>query len=231
MPVHLYGQACDMDPIMDIARRHGLRVIEDVAQAMGGAYKDRKLGTIGDVAALSFFPSKNLGGFGDGGMVVTDDDEMAELARMLRTHGAKRKYANEMLGYNSRLDELQAAMLRVKLRHLDGFIDGRRKAAALYDRLLEASTVIAPPSVHDGADHVYHQYTVRVRGLPRDDVAASLAAKGVQTMTYYPVSCDALPVYGAGPLPRSSSAAAEVLSLPIGPTLDAVEIERVVGSI
>ena len=216
VPVHLYGQACDMDPIMDIARRHDLRVIEDVAQAMGGAYQGRKLGTIGDAAALSFFPTKNLGGFGDGGMVVTDDDGVAEQARMLRTHGAKRKYANEVLGYNSRLDELQAAMLRVKLPHLDAFNDGRRAAAARYDELLADVPGVTTPFVAPGVHHVFHQYTVRIADGRRDVVAKQLDDAGVQTMIYYPVPSDALPVYGLEPLPRSAAAAGEVLSLPMG---------------
>jgi dTDP-4-amino-4,6-dideoxygalactose transaminase len=215
VPVHLYGQACDMDPIMDIARRHDLRVIEDVAQAMGGAYKGRKLGTMGDAAAFSFFPSKNLGGFGDGGMVATDNDEVAQVARMLRTHGAKRKYANEMLGYNSRLDELQAAMLRVKLHHLDELNDGRRGVAACYDELLADVSGVTPPFVAPGVHHVYHQYTVRIGDGRRDVVGKQLDEVGVQTMIYYPVPSDALPVYGEEGLSRSQATAAHVLSLPI----------------
>jgi dTDP-4-amino-4,6-dideoxygalactose transaminase len=216
VPVHLYGQSCDMDPIMDIARRHELRVIEDVAQAMGGAYKGRKLGTIGDAAAFSFFPSKNLGGFGDGGMVMTDDDEVAEVARMLRTHGAKRKYENEMLGYNSRLDELQAAMLRVKLRHLDELNDGRRAVASRYDELLADVPGVTTPYVAPGVHHVYHQYTVRIADGRRDVVAKQLDEAGVQTMIYYPVPSDALPAYGDTSPIRASVAASQVLSLPMG---------------
>jgi dTDP-4-amino-4,6-dideoxygalactose transaminase len=215
MPVHLYGQACDMDPIMDIARRYGLRVIEDVAQAMGGAYRGRKLGTIGDAAAFSFFPSKNLGGFGDGGMVVTDDDEVAEVARMLRTHGAKRKYENEMLGYNSRLDELQAAMLRVKLEHLDEFNDGRRGVASRYDEVLADVPGVTTPYVAPGVHHVYHQYTVRIANGRRDVVAKQLDEAGVQTMIYYPVPSDEQPVYRDKGLSRSRATAGEVLSLPM----------------
>jgi dTDP-4-amino-4,6-dideoxygalactose transaminase len=216
VPVHLYGHACDMDPIMDVARRHDLRVIEDVAQAMGGAYKGRKLGTIGDAAAFSFFPSKNLGGFGDGGMVVTDDDEVAEVARMLRTHGAKRKYANEMLGYNSRLDELQAAMLRVKLHHLDELNDGRRAVAARYDQLLADVSRVMPPFVAPGVHHVYHQYTVRIAGGRRDAVAKELDSAGVQTMIYYPVPAHRLlPFQGSSVLPMAEDCCLRCLSLPI----------------
>jgi dTDP-4-amino-4,6-dideoxygalactose transaminase len=231
VPVHLYGQACDMDAIVDIARRHGLVVIEDVAQAMGGASQGRKLGTIGDAAALSFFPSKNLGGFGDGGMVVTEDDKVAEQARMLRTHGAARKYANEVLGYNSRLDELQAAMLRVKLPHLEAFNDGRRAVAARYDELLVDVPGVTTPFVAPGVHHVFHQYTVRIADGRRDVVAKQLDEAGVQTMIYYPVPCDALPVYGLEPLPRSAAAASEVLSLPMGAVVEPSDIERVVGSL
>jgi dTDP-4-amino-4,6-dideoxygalactose transaminase len=228
VPVHLYGQACDMDAIMDIARRHDLRVIEDVAQAMGGAFQGRKLGTIGDAAALSFFPSKNLGGFGDGGMVVTDDDVVAEQARMLRTHGAKRKYANEVLGYNSRLDEIQAAMLRVKLPHLDELNDGRRAIAARYDELLADAPGLATPAVGPGVHHVFHQYTLRIADGRRDMVAKHLEEASVQTMIYYPVPSDALPVYGKHSLPRSLAAADEVLSVPMAPSPGVDEVARVV---
>jgi dTDP-4-amino-4,6-dideoxygalactose transaminase len=232
VPVHLYGQACDMDAITDIARRHDLRVIEDAAQALGGAYQGRKLGTIGDAAALSFFPSKNLGGFGDGGMVVTDDDGVAERARMLRTHGATRKYANEVLGYNSRLDELQAAMLRVKLPHLDAFNDGRRAVAARYDELLAGTPGVTTPFVAPDVHHVFHQYTVRIGDGRRDVVAKQLDEAGVQTMIYYPVPTYALPVYGSEPLLRSASAADEVLSLPMG--TDAIptgDLERIIAGL
>lgn len=221
LPVHLYGQACDMDPITDIAKRHGLKVIEDVAQAMGGSYKGKKLGGFGDAAAFSFFPSKNLGGFGDGGMVATNDDEVAELARMLRTHGSKEKYANEILGYNSRLDEFQAAVLRAKVRHLDDANRRRRELAARYTELLRDSTGIVPPVEAEGREHVYHQYTVRVLAGRRDAVRDALAEAGIGTMVYYPVPCHLLPVYASRglALPLSEGAAREVLSLPTGACL------------
>ena len=158
-----------MDPILRGGRdAMACRVIEDVAQAMGGSYRGTKLGSLGDAAAFSFFPSKNLGGLGDGGMVVTDSDDVAESARMLRAHGSKRKYANEVLGYNSRLDELQAAVLRVKLRYLDGSNEGRRRTAATYDAELAGLAGVATPVEQLGSSHVYHQYTVRIAGGLRD---------------------------------------------------------------
>jgi dTDP-4-amino-4,6-dideoxygalactose transaminase len=220
VPVHLFGQACDMDPIMDVARRHGLKVIEDVAQALGGAYRDTKLARFGDAAALSFFPSKNLGGFGDGGMVVTNDDDAADRARMLRAHGARIKYANELAGYNSRLDELQAALLRVKLRHLDERNRQRRSVAARYEDALRDVEGVVPPREAVDSYHVFHQYTVR---LPagRSAVRSALAAAGVGTMVYFPTPCHHLPAYVGPPihLPESERTATEVLSLPMGPLL------------
>ncbi len=232
VPVHLYGQACDMSPILDVARRHGLAVVEDVAQAMGGAYRGSKLGSLGDVGALSFFPSKNLGGFGDGGMLVTNDADIAERARMLRTHGAKAKYDNEVLGYNSRLDELQAAMLRVKLPHLDEANLARRAVAEQYDTALADARSVETPAVAPDAIHVYHQYTVRVREGNRDALRGRLAARGIQTAIYYPVPCHRLrPFASERPLPVTEAAAASVLSLPMGPALDRAAIERVAGAI
>jgi dTDP-4-amino-4,6-dideoxygalactose transaminase len=219
-----------MDAIMDIARRHDLRVIEDVAQAMGGAFQGRKLGTIGDAAALSFFPSKNLGGFGDGGMVVTDDDGVAELARMLRAHGSKEKYANEMLGYNSRLDELQAAMLRVKLPHLDVLNAGRRLVAARYDELLADLPNLSIPFVMPGAHHVYHQYTVCIGGGHRAEVATSLAKAGVRTRVYYPTTSPqayiSAHISASGVCPAAERSTRTVLSLPLTSMEDASAVAR-----
>jgi dTDP-4-amino-4,6-dideoxygalactose transaminase len=233
VPVHLFGQAAPMDDLGRIASRHGLLILEDVAQALGGADAGRKLGTIGDAGTLSFFPSKNLGGFGDGGMVVTADAGLAERVRVLRAHGGARKYHNEMLGYNSRLDELQAAMLRVKLPYLDAANAGRRRVADCYDALLAGVDGVVPPVRRTGVDHVFHQYTVRIAGGRRDAVAEALRADGIATMVYYPVPVHRLPVYGhlGVELPVSERLAAEVLSLPIWPRMEEAVVERVAGAL
>lgn len=219
LPVYLYGQAADMDPIMEVAKKYGLKVIEDTAQAFGGEYKGKKLGTIGDAGCFSFFPSKNLGAFGDGGLIATDDDEIAERARMLRVHGAKKKYYNEVIGYNSRLDALQAAILRVKLPYIDGWNEGRRRAAERYNELLKDVPGIVTPYEAEYAKHVYHQYTVRILNGRRNAVKEHLAEQGIATMVYYPVPVHQLPVYAqnAVTLPEAEKAAGEVLSLPIWP--------------
>ncbi len=221
LPVHLFGQAAETDPILALAEEYGLKLLEDVAQAFGGEYRGRKLGTIGDAGAFSFFPSKNLGAYGDGGLLTTNDATVAEAARMLRAHGAKKKYHNEIIGYNSRLDELQAAILRVKLPCIDGWNEGRREIARRYSALLDQVPGIATPHEAPNRLHVYHQYTVRIRDGRRDEVRERLARAGVETMIYYPVSVHRLPVYeGIGyRLPRTERAEGEVLSLPIWPSL------------
>jgi dTDP-4-amino-4,6-dideoxygalactose transaminase len=218
LPVHLYGLPAEMDPILEIARSHGLKVLEDCAQAFGATYKGRKVGTLGDAGAFSFFPTKNLGGFGDGGLIATNSDEVADRARMLRAHGSRRKYYNEAVGYNSRLDALQAAFLRVKLRHVDAWNEARRQVALRYNELLSDIPGLVLPEVSPG--HVFHQYTVRVLG-GRDLVAEALAREGVGTMVYYPVPLHRLPVYDhmGVALPEAERAAREVLSLPMGPFL------------
>ena len=184
-------------------------------------------GTIGQVGAYSFFPSKNLGAFGDGGMLVTNNDRVADLARMLRAHGSRKKYHNEVLGYNSRLDTLQAAILRVKLPHIDRWNEGRRQAAATYNRLLQGVSGIVTPELTPG--HVFHQYTVRLIHAERGAVQSRLEAQGISTMIYYPVPQDQLPLYAPhySPQQESAIAAQQVLSLPIGPTLDRASIEYV----
>lgn len=247
MPVHLYGNPAAMAQIMDIAQEHGLKVIEDCAQSFGAKYyggcvgcqedcqkstrdniQGKFTGTIGDVGAYSFFPSKNLGCYGDGGMVVTNDDQVAELARMLRVHGSKRKYHNEIIGYNSRLDTLQAAVLRVKLRYIDQWNQGRRRVAELYSNLLSGVNGIVVPLISDG--HVFHQYTVRVVNGQRDRVQEYLTSEGIGSMIYYPVPQDKLPVYDGqyGANSVSDLLAGEVLSLPIWPELELEKIEVVV---
>ncbi len=227
LPVHLYGQAADMDPIMELARKYNLKVIEDTAQAFGGEYKGRKLGTIGDAGCFSFFPSKNLGAFGDGGLIATNDGEIAEKARMLRVHGAKKKYYNEVIGYNSRLDEIQAAILRVKLPHIDQWNEARRQAAKRYDELLKEVPGIITPYEAPYARHVYHQYTVRVMDGKRDKVKLIIDEQGIGTMVYYPVPVHKLPAYADNNcrLPGAEQAAGEVLSLPIWAEI-AVEIQK-----
>ncbi|WP_109208075.1 DegT/DnrJ/EryC1/StrS family aminotransferase [Moorella sp. Hama-1] len=222
LPVHLYGQAADMDPIMELAEKYNLKVIEDTAQAFGGEYKGRKLGTIGDAGCFSFFPSKNLGACGDGGLIATNDDEIADQARMLRVHGAKKKYYNEVIGYNSRLDEIQAAILRVKLPHIDEWNEGRRRVSQVYKELLGHLDGIEIPYEASHSKHVYHQYTIRVKGRNRDQVRLRLSESGISTMLYYPSAVHKLPVYThlGYKLREAEKAVNEVLSLPIWPQMD-----------
>lgn len=231
IPVHLYGQSADMDRVMEIAKRHNLLVVEDCAQAMGATWKGTKVGTIGDVGCLSFFPSKNLGGYGDGGMIVTNRDDIAEKAKAIRVHGSSKKYFHHLLGLNSRLDTLQAAILRVKLPHLDRWNELRRKAAAAYDRALEGTPFITPKVVPD-AYHVYHQYTVRTP--LRNDLQGFLKEKGVASMIYYPLCLHLQEVYRGdkGPhcaLPVAERAQDEVLSLPMYPDLTEEQVAYVAG--
>jgi dTDP-4-amino-4,6-dideoxygalactose transaminase len=221
IPVHLFGQAADLAPLRDLADRHGLKLLEDMAQAFGGAYRGRKLGTWGEAAALSFFPSKNLGAYGDAGMLVTNDDAAAEMARKLRAHGSLKKYHNEILGYNSRMDTLQAAILSVKLPHVDEWNAARRAAAARYNALLADVPGIITPCERPDAHHVYHQYTVRVLNGQRDAVQKQMAEAGIATMVYYPVPLHRLPFYAerGEHYPQAEAAAAEVLSLPMWPQI------------
>lgn len=238
LPVHLFGQMAEMTPLMEIARRHGLVVLEDVAQAMGAVDGEgRKAGAIGHAAAFSFFPSKTLGGFGDGGLIATNDDAVAEAARMLRTHGSRVKYRNEVVGYNSRLDTLQAALLGVKLPHLDAALAARRDAARRYHGLLAGVEGLVLPRIGDG--HAVHQYTVRLvadapdGGVRRDAVQAALREVGIETMVYYPVPIDVLPVYAGQsvPAPVSARVAGEVLSLPLWPSISPAVQARVAGAL
>jgi dTDP-4-amino-4,6-dideoxygalactose transaminase len=231
VPVHLYGQPADMDPILAIARRHGLKVIEDNAQAIGAVYNGRRTASIGDLGCLSFFPSKNLGAYGDGGMILADSEELARRLRSLRAHGTTtNKYVSEELGWNSRLDEIQAAILRVKLRHLENWKTARQANAARYDAVLKGASAVTVPKVLEGCEHVYHQYTVRVR--ERDRVQKSLATQGIASTIYYLMPLHLQPLYASlgyrrGDLPNAERAAGEVLSLPIYPELTAEQIQRV----
>jgi dTDP-4-amino-4,6-dideoxygalactose transaminase len=234
IPVHLYGQPADMQPILDIARRHRLRVIEDNAQAIGATYRGRRTGSLGDAGCISFYPSKNLGAWGDGGMVVTDSEETARRLRSLRDHGTSHKYRSQEIGWNSRLDEIQAAVLRVKLPHLEGWNQMRRRHAASYNALLKAVPGITIPPVADQSEHVYHQYTVRVPR--RDRVQKALSEKGINTAVYYPVPLHLQPAYAllgykTGSLPQAERASAEVLSLPVYPELQQEHLKRVATAI
>ena len=226
MPVHLFGQMADMAALMEIAGEYGLRVIEDAAQAIGAEDGDgRRAGSIGDIGCFSFFPSKNLGAFGDGGMCVTADEELAERLRVLRVHGSNPKYYHSLIGGNFRLDALQAAILLVKLRHLDAWTAGRQANADRYDQMLACqSDALVVPSRNDRARHIFNQYTVRVD--KRDQLREHLNEQGVGTEIYYPVplhlqQCFADLGYEPGDCPFAEKAANEVLSLPIYPELSA----------
>lgn len=220
MPVHLFGQTADMDALMTIANENNLKVVEDAAQAIGSAEPDgRRAGSIGDIGCLSFFPSKNLGAFGDGGMCVTQDEELADKLRVLRVHGGKPKYYHALIGGNFRLDAIQAAILQVKLGHLDDWTAGRQANAASYDDLLApAADRVGTPVVRDGARHIFNQYTIRVSD--RDGLRDHLKANGIGTEIYYPVplhvqNCFEYLGYKAGDCPESEAAANSVLAIPI----------------
>jgi dTDP-4-amino-4,6-dideoxygalactose transaminase len=217
IPVHLYGQATDLLPLQALAQRYGLKILEDVAQAFGGKYKGKRLGTIGDASAFSFFPTKNLGAYGDAGLLTTNDDEVADMATMLRAHGSQKKYANEVLGYNSRMDTLQAAILRVKLPHVIEWNEARRSAAQQYHDLLAAVPGVIAPHQAQYAYHVFHQYTIRILNGRRNAVRQYMTEHGVDTMVYYPTPIHKLPVYSYldYQLPITDKVVQEVLSLPI----------------
>jgi len=233
IPVHLYGQAADMDRILDFARAQHLVVIEDNAQAFGAEYKGKKTGSLGDLGCLSFFPSKNLGGYGDGGMLVTNDDELAKQARMLRTHGWQKKYFPEILGYNSRLDELQAAILRVKLNYVDSWNAQRRQVASWYDQALTEIS-IQPPVVAPDQTPVYHLYMVRFQN--RSQVQQALKEAGIASDIYYPQPlhqcqpCVGLPLPKEG-LPISEQASKELLALPLYSEMTIDHVNLVVSTI
>jgi UDP-N-acetyl-3-dehydro-alpha-D-glucosamine 3-aminotranferase len=249
LPVHLYGQPCDMDAIMAVARKHDLKVIEDCAQAIGARWKGRPVGSFGDAGCFSFFPSKNLGGIGDGGMVTTNTMETFQRIEMLRRHGGRIKYHHQELGLNSRLDELQAAVLRVKLRHLPQWNELRRQAACQYNLLLaveglvrrpEEVTLEGPQCILDADDRqavthsVYHQYTIAIEH--RDQVQAMLNSRAIGTAIYYPVPLHQQQVHAAlrtmtPVLPHCERAASRVLSLPMHPYLNETEIQAVASAV
>ena len=238
IPVHLYGQPAAMEHIHDIARKHNLKVIEDCAQALGAEYKGKKVGSLGDAGCLSFFPSKVLGAYGDGGMVVTNDPEIAETVKILRVHGSKTTYQHVMHGFNSRLDALQAAILRVKLKQLDRWNELRRGKAALYTRLLSQVDGIEPPYFDKDCKSSCNYYTVRIKysHLSRDELRKHLESEGIQTMVYYPLSLHLQEVYKylghkLGDFPHSEQAQEQVLTLPMYPELSEEQIELVVQSV
>jgi len=233
IPVHLYGQCADMEPILEAARERGIRVVEDAAQAIGAEYKGRKAGALGDIGCFSFYPTKNLNAFGDGGMVTTNDDELAEKIRVLRVHGAKPKYHHSLVGMNARLDAIQAAVLRIKLKYLDGWNARRREIAEFYNSAIKTDGVVTPFAA-DGNKHVYHQYVIRC--ARRDELAARLSEASVGTMIYYPLplhlqKCFSHLGYREGDFPESEKASREVLALPIFPELTQEEIEYVADCI
>jgi dTDP-4-amino-4,6-dideoxygalactose transaminase len=233
IPVHLYGQSADLEPILSIAHRHNLRVIEDCAQAHGATYRGKRTGAWGDIACFSFYPTKNLGAIGDGGLVATDDAQLAENTRLMREYGWRERYVSDMAGWNTRLDELQAAILRVKLRTLDADNAKRRYLAALYDELLTASSVTLPTAMPYGG-HVYHLYVVR--SARRDELQASLKERGIGTLIHYPMPVHLQPAYrgrlgDVGSLPETERAAQEILSLPMFPELSESEVRQVVEAI
>lgn len=233
LPVHLYGHPADIHPLMEIARRYGLRLIEDCAQAHGAEYMGRRVGSLGDIGCFSFYPTKNLGAYGDGGMVVTNDAALSDRLRLLRQYGWSKRYVSSVRGISSRLDELQAAILRVKLQHLEGWNGRRRKLARLYDELLAGSGVQLiklRPDTHP----VYHLYVVGCE--QRDALQAHLKASGIETLIHYPVPVHLQKAYsdlgyGPGSLPATERAARCVLSLPLYPELTEEEVETVAMAI
>lgn len=230
LPVHLYGQPADMTQIMALADKYKLAVVEDCAQAIGAKYNGKPVGSIGNIGALSFFPSKNLGGAGDGGMIVTDDEQTAAAVRRLRAHGSNRKYFHEEIGYNSRLDELQAAIVRVKLGRLEEWNTARRSRAYVYNKLLSEFVQIIPPTLGENRTHVWHQYTIRLKN--RDEIKSRLSNMGIDSAIHYPLPIHLQPAYAdlginEGLLPASETAATQVLSLPMYPQLTDGQVERV----
>lgn len=235
IPVHLYGQPADMDPILEIAKKYNLKVIEDAAQAHGAIYKGNQIGSIGDMACFSFYPGKNLGAYGDAGAIVTNDDELAVKARMIANHGRMDKYNHEMEGVNSRLDGLQAAILKVKLGHLPEWIDSRRKNAYLYNEYLKDSELIKPFEIED-VKAVYHLYVVRGEKDLRQKLQDHLKSKGISTGIHYPITLPNLKAYGylnhnQADFPEATKASEEILSLPMFPELEESQIEYIAEKI
>lgn len=235
IPVHLYGQPADMDPIIALARKYNLKIIEDAAQAHGAIYKGRRIGSIGDAACFSFYPGKNLGAYGDGGAVVTNDDALADKVRMIANHGRMEKYNHKLEGVNSRLDGLQAAILAVKLRHLPAWTDSRRRNAALYNDYLSASGVVTPVEIPD-VTAVYHLYVVRVPDRKREALQDFLKQNGIATGIHYPIALPNLMAYRylqntEADFPEASKASYEIMSLPMFAELKEDEIAFVASKV
>jgi dTDP-4-amino-4,6-dideoxygalactose transaminase len=241
VPVHLYGQAADMDRIMAIADEFGLAVVEDNAQAIGCDYHHQdgrisKTGTIGTIGCTSFFPSKNLGCYGDGGAICTNDDELAAQMRMIANHGQSKRYYHDVVGCNSRLDTIQAAVLRIKLRELDNYISARRKAADYYDQYFASFSQIQTPIRNSNSKHVFHQYTLQLEGIDRNELSAYLAEKDIPSMIYYPVPAHRQKMFSAfgsenTNLPVTDWLTERVLSLPIHTELQDEQLEYICSAI
>ncbi len=239
MPVHLYGLPANMTAIRELADKHNLSIIEDCAQAIGAEYQGQKVGTIGDIGCFSFFPTKNLGCMGDGGMVTTNDDQLAERLKMLRVHGSKQRYYHEEAGLNSRLDEMQAAIIRIKLKHIDEFNANRNRVAKAYTEGLKDLDNLVTPTITDDSTHVFHQYTVRLNTTEtelRNHVQQELQAQGVGSMIYYPVPCYAQQTHAslnltASDYPVCEQLKTQVFSLPMFPELTDDEINRVIETV
>jgi len=236
LPVHLYGHPCAMEELVSLADRHHLALIEDCAQAMGARARGRRVGTFGTAGCFSFFPSKNLGAYGDGGMVVTDDDALAEQIRILRVHGSRRRYHHDVLGVNSRLDELQAAILRVKLPHLEAWNEARRQHAGTYRRLIGEQGLggLRLPEERPGCQHAYHLYVIR--SAQRDQLASALTQQGIGVQVTYPLALSLQPAlaflgHRPGDFPMAERATMEVLSLPMYPELTPPLLQQVVGEL
>ncbi|MDD5436996.1 MAG: DegT/DnrJ/EryC1/StrS family aminotransferase [Candidatus Omnitrophica bacterium] len=232
IPVHLYGQCADMDEILKIAKENDLKVIEDAAQAIGASYKGCKAGSMGDIGCISFFPSKNLGAFGDGGMVVTNNKELADLISILRVHGSSSRYVHSVIGTNSRLDNLQAAILRVKLKYLDSWAKKRQQNADIYNDLFKGTDIVTPYTPPHNI-HVYHQYVIKVDKPHRDALIERLVKSGIESRVYYPIplhlqKCYQFLGYKTGDLPNSEAASGSVMALPVYPELSREDILRVV---
>lgn len=238
IPVHLYGLPAEMETINSVAARNGLTVIEDTAQAIGARYRSARAGSLGMAAGISFYPTKNLGAYGDGGMLITNSERVAAHARRLRDHGQSGKYLSAEPGWNSRLDEIQAAVLQIKLRHLDDWTAARRAHAFSYNQLLAGVVGITTPEAPSHSEHVYHLYTIRILGesARRDRVQQRLASLGISTGAYYPTPLHLQPIFAdyghkPGSFPQAEQASAQVLSLPLFPELTNQQIERVVESL
>jgi len=241
IPVHLYGQCADMGPILDIAKKHNIKVIEDACQAIGTPYifsdgTTKQAGTMGDIGCLSFFPSKNLGCYGDGGAIMTDDETLAERLRAICRHGSQVKYHHDYVGVNSRLDTLQAAVLQVKLRHLDDYITKRKAAAHYYYEALKEVAWLQLPDIKTNTQHTFHQFTVKVKDGKRDVLKQYLTDKGIPTMIYYPISVHLQPAYRSlgyqeGDFPISERLCKEVLSLPMHTELTEDQLQYICETI